>query len=718
MSYYTKITKAGLAAITAAMNNNSKVPITYMAFGDGNGYIPEPDENATSLVNEVYRVGVNKVEVHSKNPNWLVCEAIIPSAVGGFNIREVALYDSTGNTMLAIANYPPTYKPTVEEGAAKIQTIRIVIQVDNSGNFELIVDPDVVLATIQYVQDMYAEQDKVNDRVGNLWREKLSGYSINDRVMLENGKTAISLVDHNIEDPNQSMQNWKIVESSSFTIFEYNKLFRSIKTVDEKFLDIRSVKDFGAIGDNTYHPLSERFSSISMAQVAYPHATSLEDSIDWCAIQACLLTPGSTFIPDGKYVINRPLEFVKETRPQLFGFFGKRPSAMILTTEDYSHRSLVRCWSESHYNQEEQDRSVPPVSMPAGSHSKYVNISNIWFNVRGSVNGKVTVLDLLGQQESSHIDGIIITGDNNVDYTIKIRNTSTHENSCNGFSIKNVVTYARGMVGELYVSTAGGDIDIDNWVTTQFECSDIPFYISTGFGDVTIRNLHCEAYAVGKPIIQCQNWSLSIVQSMFMIHNLISDILYCPTGTGGGKTGITASNLQLYPKGGQSSAITNASTINVINNMGETIKLKPKNYGFLFFIENYSAGVFRASDENANRMSCAKENAILKLASSSWSSTAPVVIPYHFRNEFAQVNILLFGRNSTGQPFSVEVKVIRVHDYSGGSLSNIEVTRSVNAGVVTANIVNGYLNISTNENGFTDLRGTLTGNMNLSSLYV
>lgn len=154
MSYYTKITTAGLAAITAAMNNSSKVPITYMAFGDGNGSIPEPDENATSLVNEVYRVGVNKVEVHNKNPNWLVCEAIIPSAVGGFNIREVALYDSTGNTMLAIASYPPTYKPTVEEGAAKIQTIRIVIQVDNSGTFELIVDPDVVLATKEDINNL------------------------------------------------------------------------------------------------------------------------------------------------------------------------------------------------------------------------------------------------------------------------------------------------------------------------------------------------------------------------------------------------------------------------------------------------------------------------------------------------------------------------------------------------------------------------------------
>lgn len=153
MSYYTKITKVGLAAIAAALNDKTKLPITYMAFGDGNGSIPEPDENATALVHEVYRTGLNKVEIHNKNPNWLVCEAIIPSAVGGFNIREVGLFDNTGSKLLAVANYPPTYKPNTEEGAAKIQTIRIVLQVDNTGNFELVIDPDVVLATVAYLQE-------------------------------------------------------------------------------------------------------------------------------------------------------------------------------------------------------------------------------------------------------------------------------------------------------------------------------------------------------------------------------------------------------------------------------------------------------------------------------------------------------------------------------------------------------------------------------------
>ena len=231
MSYYTKITKAGLAAITAAMNNNTKVPITYMAFGDGNGYIPEPDEDASSLVNEVYRVGLNKVEVHSKNPNWLVCEAIIPSAVGGFNIREVALYDSTGNTMLAIASYPPTYKPTVEEGAAKIQTIRIVIQVDNSGNFELIIDPDVVLATNQ----MLIEQTDLD-------KKKLNGY-------------------------------------------DYSVLSKLKETV--------SCEEFGAIGDGTLHTLQEwidsgKFSNLISIQFVYPNASSLNDSIDSVTIQSAL----------------------------------------------------------------------------------------------------------------------------------------------------------------------------------------------------------------------------------------------------------------------------------------------------------------------------------------------------------------------------------------------------------------------------------------------
>lgn len=49
-----------------------------------------------------------------------------------------------------------------------------------------------------------------------------------------------------------------------------------------------SVAEFGAIGDGTSHPLSERYASLPLAQVDYPHATATTQTIDWAAIQGAL----------------------------------------------------------------------------------------------------------------------------------------------------------------------------------------------------------------------------------------------------------------------------------------------------------------------------------------------------------------------------------------------------------------------------------------------
>lgn len=45
-------------------------------------------------------------------------------------------------------------------------------------------------------------------------------------------------------------------------------------------------EQFGAIGDGTIHYLSELFPSLAAAQEVYPHATSLNQTIDWAACQA------------------------------------------------------------------------------------------------------------------------------------------------------------------------------------------------------------------------------------------------------------------------------------------------------------------------------------------------------------------------------------------------------------------------------------------------
>ncbi len=68
-----------------------------------------------------------------------------------------------------------------------------------------------------------------------------------------------------------------------------------------------NVKQFGAIGDGKYHPLSERFSSISEAKSLYPFVDSLSQSIDWTAWQAALNTGKVIYGTDNAYVITDTL---------------------------------------------------------------------------------------------------------------------------------------------------------------------------------------------------------------------------------------------------------------------------------------------------------------------------------------------------------------------------------------------------------------------------
>lgn len=149
--YHSLFTTQGLELLREAIQNGTKLGITHMSYGDGNGYLPVPDAAYNKMINEVYRTQLNRLAPSKENPNWLEADGVIPSAVGGFNIREVGLW--AGDTMVAYANYPPTYKPTADQGTAQIKTIRIVLQIDNTANFELKIDASVVMATIQAVED-------------------------------------------------------------------------------------------------------------------------------------------------------------------------------------------------------------------------------------------------------------------------------------------------------------------------------------------------------------------------------------------------------------------------------------------------------------------------------------------------------------------------------------------------------------------------------------
>ncbi|MFS4545366.1 phage tail fiber protein [Pseudomonas aeruginosa] len=78
------------------------------------------------------------------------------------------------------------------------------------------------------------------------------------------------------------------------------------RTVADRLNDTANVKDYGAIADGAYQPLSERFATLAEAQAVYPHATALTDSIDWAAYQAAI-NSGAPHVhaPGGHYVMNR-----------------------------------------------------------------------------------------------------------------------------------------------------------------------------------------------------------------------------------------------------------------------------------------------------------------------------------------------------------------------------------------------------------------------------
>ncbi len=160
VKYKTVITKAGAEKLAAAtVPNGKKVNFTAMAVGDGGGTLPAPNANQTKLVNEVWRYALNKISQDKKNKNYVVAELLIPPEVGGFWMREMGLYDDTG-TLIAVGNMAESYKPKLEEGSGRAQTVRMVIMVSDISSVELMIDTSTVMATQDYVDGKLAEHEQ------------------------------------------------------------------------------------------------------------------------------------------------------------------------------------------------------------------------------------------------------------------------------------------------------------------------------------------------------------------------------------------------------------------------------------------------------------------------------------------------------------------------------------------------------------------------------
>ncbi|SET44637.1 Phage tail-collar fibre protein [Nitrosomonas marina] len=160
-NYYTLLTDIGASAMVVAAVNNTPINLSEVALGDGNGSVPLPVPSSR-LVNEVYRAGINSITQDPVNSAWYVIELVVPPEVGGFHVREIAVYDSSGETIY-IGNHPPEYKPILAEGSTRETLYKIIVETSNAAEINLLVDPSIVMATHQYVANAIADHEAKAD---------------------------------------------------------------------------------------------------------------------------------------------------------------------------------------------------------------------------------------------------------------------------------------------------------------------------------------------------------------------------------------------------------------------------------------------------------------------------------------------------------------------------------------------------------------------------
>lgn len=164
--YYSLITTAGAERLANAIATGEKMDIAEMSVGDGGGTLPTPDPEQTALIGEVYRAPLNKLVIAA--PNVVEAEMIVPAQIGGWWLREVALFASDG-VCVAVGNMPESYKPLTTDGSSRTQIVRVQLSVNSTEHVALIIDPAVVIATQQDITAAKNEaKDYTDEAIGEL----------------------------------------------------------------------------------------------------------------------------------------------------------------------------------------------------------------------------------------------------------------------------------------------------------------------------------------------------------------------------------------------------------------------------------------------------------------------------------------------------------------------------------------------------------------------
>ncbi|MDX7999965.1 phage tail protein [Xenorhabdus sp. Reich] len=184
--FFALLTQLGADKLANAAALGTKIEITHMAVGDGGGSLPTPDTKQAKLINEKRRAAINTLSIDPKNTNQIIAEQVIPENEGGWWIREIGLFDKDG-ILIAVGNCAETYKPQLQEGSGRTQTIRMILIVSSADSVTLKVDPSVILATREYVDDSVQKHANSRNHPDATLKEK--GFVILSSAVDSNSET-------------------------------------------------------------------------------------------------------------------------------------------------------------------------------------------------------------------------------------------------------------------------------------------------------------------------------------------------------------------------------------------------------------------------------------------------------------------------------------------------------------------------------------------------
>ncbi|HBW3597884.1 TPA: phage tail protein [Klebsiella pneumoniae] len=162
--YSAVLTQAGEVALAEAALSGMPVGFALMGVGDGNGMLPAALASQDGLINERYRAPINRLAIADNSASVIRAEMIIPPQVGGFWLREAALYDDDG-VCLAVASVPESYKPQLAEGSGRLHALNLWIKVSNTADVKITADLSLVMASAEDVEKAKNEAKDYADKV-------------------------------------------------------------------------------------------------------------------------------------------------------------------------------------------------------------------------------------------------------------------------------------------------------------------------------------------------------------------------------------------------------------------------------------------------------------------------------------------------------------------------------------------------------------------------